>query len=113
MFYLESCLSSSSASSRLDCKSILPKGTGLPWSAEWVSTMLAGAWYRVVFSKAYKMSKVIIRQRSKENSQIKEVDIEFDMGPNVQVCIIYNTIGLVLSVCIITYNTDANVVNGL
>ena len=31
------------------------------------------------------MTKVIIQQRSKLNSQIKEIDIEFDVGPNVQV----------------------------
>ena len=50
-----------------------------------MSTKLVGAWYKVKFHKALKMTKVIIQQRSKLNSQIKEIDIEFDEGPNVQV----------------------------
>ena len=69
------------------CWNILPNTTELPESGEWISAQLVGAWYRVRLPKAFKMTKVMIEQRSWENSQIKEVAIKFDEGPSLKVCL--------------------------
>jgi hypothetical protein len=69
------------------CWNILPNTTELPESGEWISAQLVGAWYRVQLPKAFKMTKVMIEQRSWENSQIKEVAIKFDEGASLKVCL--------------------------
>jgi hypothetical protein len=69
------------------CWNILPNTTELAESGEWISAQLVGAWYRVQLPKAFKMTKVMIEQRSWENSQIKEVAIKFDEGPSLKVCL--------------------------
>jgi hypothetical protein len=85
-YYLDSCTSSETGTWDGTCKDLFPKGTDYPESKEWISAKLVGAWYRVKFPKAFRMSKAIIQQRSWENSQIKDVAVEFDTGPSIQVC---------------------------
>ncbi|CAB3990914.1 Hypothetical predicted protein [Paramuricea clavata] len=82
----DSCTSSETGTWDGTCKDLFPKGTDYPESKEWISAKLVGAWYRVKFLKAFRMSKAIMQQRSWENSQIKDVAIEFDTGPSIQVC---------------------------
>lgn len=62
-----------------------PRQAGSLETLEWISAKLIGAWIKVILPKALKMTKVIVQQRSAENSQIKGIVIEFDVGPGVQV----------------------------
>ena len=84
MFYSHQDDCSSSATSYYGkCTNVLPAHGSV--TKDWISVKLVGAWYKLKLPKTFKMTKVIVQQRSAANPQIKELDVEFDTGPNLQV----------------------------